>query len=256
MAVGKEEPMALTLGRLDAQLCIPPADGAFTADEVAGLPAPVQRYLRWAIAPGTRLAQAAHLQMEGRVKIGRWLPFRAEELLAPHAGFVWPARTLGLAGSDRCVDGHGALDWKLFGRVPVIHAEGPDVSRSAANRGAAEAIWVPTALLPRFGVEWDAVDHSHLVARYAMGGHPVEQHLHVDPGTGRLLRFHLDRWGDPDESGTWRPVSFGGDATAWSSFEGVSVPSAGRVGWYYGTPDFLPRGEFFRYEITGLRLVR
>ena len=50
-----------------------------------------------------------------------------------------------------------------------------------------------------------------------------ELHLHVDPGTGRLLRFHLDRWGDPDDSGTWGPVPFGGDVTGWSSFDELAL---------------------------------
>ncbi len=242
--------------QLEQSLLLPPAQAAFATDEVEGLPGPVQRYLRWAVLPGTPLARAARLRMRGHIKLGRWLPFSAEETLAPHAGFVWPASVLGvMAGSDRCVHGDGGMDWKLLGRRTVVHAEGPDVSRSAAERGAAEAIWVPTVLLPRFGVTWEAIDHSHLVARYGMGEHPVENHLHVDPDTGRLLRFHLDRWGDPDETGTWRPVPFGGDATGWRTFGGVTVPSAGRVGWFYGTRDFVPRGEFFRYEITGLELV-
>jgi hypothetical protein len=34
----------------------------------------------------------------------------------------------------------------------------------------------------------------------------------------------------------------------------VTVPAAGRVGWFFGT-DRWPGGEFLRYRITGLRLV-
>jgi len=245
------------ISELESRILLPPAAGAFGDDEIAGLPAAVQRYLRWAIAPGAPLARAAHLTMRGRLKIGRWVPFRATETLAPHEGFVWPARALGvIAGSDHCVDGAGAMDWKVLGRWSIVHADGPDVSRSASNRGAAEAAWVPTALLPRFGVRWEAVDESHLCARYAMGAHPIELHLHTEPGSGRLLRFHLDRWGDPDESGTWRPVPFGGDVTGWATFDGVTVPGTGRVGWWYGTPRFTTEGEFFRYELTDLELVR
>lgn len=42
--------------------------------------------------------------------------------------------------------------------------------------------------------------------------------------------------------------------TAYATFGGVSVPSAGRAGWFYGT-DRWPEGEFFRYRITALELV-
>lgn len=55
----------------------------FTDAEVAGLPDPVCRYLRAAIAPGTPLATAARIGMRGQIKLGRWLPFQAVELLAP-----------------------------------------------------------------------------------------------------------------------------------------------------------------------------
>lgn len=245
------------LEHLRSGLRLPAAPGEFDDGETAGLPEPVRRHLRWAIAPGTALAQAADLTMSGTIRIGRWVPFRAEETIAPHVGFVWPARAMGaMAGSDRFVDGAGAMDWRLFGRWPVLSSEGPDVSRSAAHRGAAEGMWVPTALLPRFGVEWRALDESHLCASTAMGEHHLDLHLHVDPATGRLLRFHVERWGDPDQTDTWRLLPFGGDVTGWATFDGVTVASAARLGWWYGSRRFWSDGEFFRYRLLDLRLVR
>jgi hypothetical protein len=101
------------------------------------------------------LAASARLRMRGHIKVGRWLPFRAHQILTPHLGFVWAAQAAGIiAGSDRYVDGNGGLDWKLLSLLTVAHAEGPDVARSAAGRSGAEAIWLPTALLPRFGGRW------------------------------------------------------------------------------------------------------
>ena len=38
------------------------------------------------------------------------------------------------------------------------------------------------------------------------------------------------------------------------SFAGVSIPSAGRAGWFYGT-DRWKEGEFFRSEIISYSLV-
>jgi hypothetical protein len=236
---------------------VPPAEGGFGEDELVGLPEPVQRWFRGAVAPGTPLARAARLRMDGRIRLGgRWFPFRAREVLAPHVGFVWPASVLGvLRGSDRFVDGEGAMDWRAFGRWSVVHADGPDTSRSAAGRGAAEGMWVPTSLLPRFGVTWRAEDASRIVARFTgMGGHPVEVHLQLRTD-GQVVRFWFDRWGDPDETGSYGVVPFGGDALAWATFDGITIPSEGRVGWWYGTPRFQ-EGEFFRYRITDLELVR
>jgi hypothetical protein len=102
----------------------------------------VRRYLETAIGPGAPPARCAPR-----------LPFFARQVLNPHEGFVWSARAAGvITGSDRYLDGAGAQDWKLAGLVTVAYGDGPDVSGSAAGRGGAEGIWVPTALLPRFRV--------------------------------------------------------------------------------------------------------
>ena len=133
--------------------------------------------------PGTPLAVCARLRMRGRIKVGRWLPFSAREVLNPHEGFIWSARAASvIAGSDRYFYGAGAMDWKLAGMVTVAHADGPEVSQSAAGRAGGEGIWVPTALLPRFGVTWSAADEGHVTARLHLGPAPVEIDLDLDQG--------------------------------------------------------------------------
>jgi hypothetical protein len=242
------------LSQLEGRLLEAAEPGAFSNAELDGLPEPARRHLAAAIAPGTPLAVSARLEMRGSIKVGRWLPFRARQVLNPHRGFVWAARAAGVvAGSDRCVDGVGGMDWKLAGLVTVVHAEGPDVSRSAAGRAGAEAVWVPTALLPRFGVRWSAAGADRVTARYRSGETPLEVSYRLD-GDGRIVSLVFDRWGDPGGSGAWAWHPFGGEITGYRSFGGVSVPSAGRFGWFYGT-DQWPSGEFFRYRLTGLQLV-
>jgi hypothetical protein len=240
--------------QVQEQLLRPPPPVGFTEAELDGLPDPVCRYLRAAIAPGTPLATAARLGMRGQIKLGRWLPFQAEELLAPHHGFHWSARAAGVvSGFDRYAGGQGQQRWKLLGLLPLMAADGPDLSRSAAGRAAGEAMWVPTALLPRFGVDWSAADDRHLSARWRIDDTEVELHLVVD-AEGRLRAGVFQRWGDPDHTGTWGLHPCGGEVTGSATFDGVSVPSTGRAGWFYGT-DRWSQGEFFRYQITSLQLV-
>jgi hypothetical protein len=96
----------------DTAQLVPDAAGTFTEAELDGLPDLVRRHLAAAITPGTPLARSARLRMRGRIRIGRWLPFRAREVLSPHDGFVWAARAAGVVtGSDRHVDGAGRSDW-------------------------------------------------------------------------------------------------------------------------------------------------
>ena len=224
----------------------------FSKSELEGLPGPVQRYLRFAIAPGTQLATSARLRMHGRIKIGHWLPFRARETLAPRSGFTWSAWAGGvITGFDRYAEGQGELRWKLLGVLPVMRAVGPDVTRSSAERAAAEAIWLPTTLLPRFGVQWEALDDRQLLARYQIDAVEFEARYRIETD-GRLVSMVCHRWGDPDQTGAWGPHPFGGEVTAYRTFGGLTIPSAGRFGWFFGT-DRWSDGEFFRYEITKLQ---
>src|SRR5918999_3339880 len=177
------------------QLARPPAPAGFSGAELDGRPQVVRRHLRAAIGPGTPLASSAQLGMRGQLRLGRWLPFQAEQVLAPHHGFYWAARVAGvISGFDRYLDGRGELRWKLRGVVPVTRAEGQDVARSAVGRVAGEAMWLPTALLPRFGVAWEATDDRHVTARFALEGIAVNLHYGL-ADDGRIGSVSFDRWG-------------------------------------------------------------
>jgi hypothetical protein len=244
----------LRRSELEGRLLQLPEPGRFSDAELEGLPEPVRRHLAQAIAPGTALATSARLQMHGRIKVGRWLPFRARQVLNPHHGFIWTARAAGvIAGSDRHIDGDGGMDWKLAGLVSVAHAQGPDVARSAAGRAGAEAIWLPTALLPRSGVHWSATADDQVSARIQVGATPVELRLRL-AAAGQLASLAFDRWGDPDNTGDFGWHRFGGEITGYRSFNGLTIPSQGRLGWFYGS-DRWASGEFFRYQITDLEPV-
>lgn len=230
-----------------------PADGTFDAAELAGLAGPVARYFETAIAPGTPLARTARIGMRGRIKVNRWIGFRGTELISPTAGFLWAVRAGPITGYDRYAGGEGEMRWKLLGLVRVMYAAGPDVSRSAAARAAGEGVWIPTALLPRFGTRWQATDDTHISSHHALGGHEITCHHTLDR-EARIVTTRIDRWGDPDRSGTYALHPFGVESTAWRTFGGLTIPTAGRAGWGHGTARW-PDGIFFEYEITSVEPV-
>jgi hypothetical protein len=146
------------------------------------------------------------------------------------------------------------MDWRFLGLVPLVRAGGEDISRSAAGRGAAESVWVPTSLLPRFGVQWSATDAHHISARYALDATDIEVHYTLDD-QAHLRSMTFDRWGDPAGTGNWGWHPAGFEVTRTTTFGGLTIPSAGRFGWFFGTGRW-PEGEFFRFRLTDLRLVR
>ena len=227
---------------------VAPAD-LFRQTYVADVPEPARRYLEHAIRPGTPLASAVRLRMRGSIKLGRWVRFEAEQVIHADRGFMWAARVPFLKsplirGFDRLVDGAGEMRWKLFGIVPIMSASGPDVTRSAVGRMEAEAIWLPARLV-QDDVRWTARDEHHAVATFR------DSHNSLDFGIddhGRLTSVMLQRWGNPD-GGAFRLVDFGGRIEAERTFDGYTIPSRVRVGWYFGTPRFETEGEFFRATI-------
>ena len=250
--------MSGTGRRADAerQLLVPAAGDVFGDVEVERCDEPVQRYFRAAIASGTPLARAARIRMRGSIKVVRWLPFRSDELLAPLHGYSWPATVAGglLRGSDTLAGGTASMTWKLLGIVPVIRAGGPDVVRSALGRVAAEGVWLPTAVLPRYGVRWVADDDRRIVADIPIGQEHARLRITMRDD-GRVRSARLDRWGDPDGTGRfgWHP--FGIEAAGSRTFPcGITVPAKGTGGWFHGT-DRWTDGEFFRYTISAITLV-
>jgi Family of unknown function (DUF6544) len=123
----------LSVHELETGITVPAIGGVFGEDELTGLPQTVKRYFRAAIASGRALTLAARLEMHESIRIaGRWLPFRATEVLAPHRGFVWSASVARglLVGFDQYASVLGAMRWKVKGLIPVVQADGPDVARS------------------------------------------------------------------------------------------------------------------------------
>jgi hypothetical protein len=226
-----------------------PATERFDASRVASIPEPARCYLEHAIAPGTLLASAVRLRMRGEIRIGRWLPFHAEQVIHAERGFIWRAAVprFGIPlirGFDRLVDGAGAMRWRLFGLFPVMVASGPDITRAAVGRVNAESIWLPSVPV-RDDVRWTARDNRKAAATFRHDSEPVE--FEID-GRGRAQSVRMRRWSNPG-GGAFRLVDFGGVLEAVATFGGYTIPSRVRVGWFIGTPRFEAEGEFFRAAI-------
>lgn len=217
-----------------------------------GLPVPAAAYLRHAIAPGTRLPSRVRLRMHGQIKLGKWLPFEAEQTIDAERGFWWEARMAGglISGHDMLDRGRAETRFRACGIVPLARASGPDVARSAFGRVLGEhAAWMPGNLIPDTGTRWYASSPRQAVALVPAHGTYSRLAVGVDDD-GTLREVSLARWGNPSgRAFGWVP--FGMRAEAESTFHGFTVTSQGRAGWWYGTYKWS-KGEFFRFTIDDL----
>ena len=216
----------------------------FDPATLASLDEPVRRYLTHAIRPGAAVPAGRRLRMDGRIKVGPWLAFDAEqELVRTGHAFTWRARAgLGrfrpLRVTDRYQPGSGSTEGRFLGRVRFMHADDADTARAAAGRAAAESIWDPTSLLPDNGVRWQAEDDDVVVARFDVPPEQAALRLGID-SAGAVRTVSIMRWSNAGQD-HFGPVPFGGVVHAERRFGDVVLPSEITVGWWYGTPRYEP----------------
>jgi hypothetical protein len=226
----------------------------FDPASLRALEEPVQRYLNHSLAPGAVAAGGRRFSMVGRIKVGGWLAFDAEQEMAQdgHA-FTWTARAgLGPIRPLRVVDryrlGAGSTEGRLLGRLRFMHADDQDTARSAAGRAAVESILDPTSLLPDNGVSWQAERDDLIVARFDVPPERAEVRLRID-ATGALRSVEIKRWGNVGQDG-FGYIPFGGDIHAERRFGDLVLPSELTIGWWYGTARYRP---FFQATIHDAR---
>ena len=217
-----------------------PRSAPFSPEELTDLPDPVAHYLTFALTLGQPFFRRARVDQAGRFRAdgqdAPWRPFTAVEhcTVAP-PGFVWDARIraaplLTVRVRDGYVAGSGAVLGKLAALVTVANQRGrPELNAAALHRYLAEAVWFPTALLPRAGVVWQAMDER--TARATM----------TDGATSVALEFHFGAQGEivsAYTSARYREVSGEDVPTPWRCeyrryvpVHGMMVPLEGEVAW-------------------------
>ncbi len=224
----------------------------FTPDMLAGLDEPVRRYFGHAISDGAALPSGVRMAMRGRIKVGLWLPFTAEQTVDGRS-FTWRARVgrgplTPLRVIDRYADGAGSTEGRLLGRVTLFHAEDVNTARSAATRAAIEGVvFAPPSVLPGRGVTWRAETDDVIVARFDLPPEQPEVRVQIDDH-GAIRHVSALRWGNAGEQ-TFRYIPFGGEIHSERRFGDLVVPSTLTVGWWFDTPRYAP---FFHAEISAV----
>lgn len=222
---------------------------SYAASDLAGLPAPVARYFTRVLRDGQPIITSARIQWDGEFNMGRpghdsWRPFTAVQEFVPGApGFVWDATIALPAGvpvyvRDSFIDGRAVMRGAVFGLVPVVGTEGtPTLASGALQRYLGEASWLPTALLPRQGVSWTAIDAHRARATLSAGDTTVSLDFRFDADGRNLSVFTPERFYD---DGSGAPVARPWQAThlAFDERDGVLVVTESRAEWH------LPSGTF------------
>lgn len=245
--------VALGLGRwrADAARAVerlietPPPSGTprrYDRAMLEGLPAPARRYFAFALTEGQPLVHRARIAWSGEFRLKAWAPFTATQLWrAEPPGFVWDAKIAMVPlvpahVRDGYAGGEGEMRAAVLGLVPIVDQRGSKtLAESALLRWLGEAVWLPTALLPRDGIAWSPVSDSTARVTVTDGACTASLELDVAPD-GRPLRARALRGRDVD--GTQVPTPWEGTyGPAFMVVNGMRIPAESEVAW------FLPEGR-------------
>lgn len=208
----------------------------FTLDQLDGLPPPVARYFRFALVSGQPVVRRVRIWHAGdfATRPGRWAPFTSvQHVTVRPPGFVWDA-TIWMGGlpvrvRDSYLDGEGSMHGAVGGVWPLVRQHGtPEMASASLMRYLAEAVWLPTALLPSAGVEWSPLDSTSSRARITVGGTTVSIDVHFGV-RGEIARVSAERYRDVDGTPVLTPWE--GLFSGYERVGGLMIPMAGEVAW-------------------------
>ncbi|NCA84146.1 MAG: hypothetical protein EOM83_01070 [Clostridia bacterium] len=232
-----------------ADLSIDNSSGFDQLELLKSYPEPVIRYFRHHLPNGIPGGDLISTRLRGIIKLVNWSYFKSTLYSHPLKGFLWEATVrmgiLPIKGFDYFDKNIGAMQWKLFGVIPVTKADGADVSRSAEGRARLESIFAPHLLIDP-GIKWEALDEHHITAQWSIHTEDQPIHLIIDD-QGALREIWMKRWGNPGEVKTFGYHTFGGHIDKEILYHGRLIPHKGSVGWWYGEKAW-DDGEFFRFE--------
>jgi hypothetical protein len=227
----------------------------FSFKSFDALPAPVARYFRATLKEGQPFIRTARMQQQGEFWMkGKWIPFTSEQYFsATPPGMIWDADMrmnplLNVRVRDSYVAGQGSMQVKLLALMPVVNElGGAELKAGALLRYLAEAVWLPTALLPSDHMQWSAIDEQRALATLTDSGLSVSLEFRFNDA-GEIISFYTPGryYREDDGSNVLQP--WAGYQRAYEERSGMRIPLEGGVEWQ------LPNGRlpYCKLKIIGI----
>lgn len=240
-------------GEIKVLLSVTPDSQQIVTDSaVSSLPEPVQRWLKASGVVGKPVPGHLKLLQKGALRTSpkqEGMPATAVQYFNTYEpGFVWQAdvkmmKVIDVAGRDKYLYGKGNMLIKAFSLVTMVDAKGDKMDRGAMLRYMSEICWFPSAVIRSY-MTWEAVDSNSAKATMTYNGISVSGIFSFDE-QGRMVSFSAKRYMEgKDEPQDWYiPIM------EWKTFEGITVPSKGKVIWKLAEGDF----NYYDWEVTDIR---
>jgi hypothetical protein len=225
----------------------------FSKQLVAGLPAPVQRYLLNVVPEGHENLRYAVLTQRARFRHrpgSPWFTVRATETISGmEPGFVWDAMLRHNAAWWRAAklsyvqgEGHGHI--KLYGAMTLQEYDGKETDTSMLFRFLSELVWIPTAFLPTKTLRWEPIDDRTSRAVISDGATRVNATFHFNDANEIERIVTSDKYRD-HKSG-FEQASFTMHCRTYKVIDGIKIPTEVEFVWNLESGDF----DYGHFTIT------
>jgi hypothetical protein len=222
-----------------------------TEADLAPLPEPVQRYLRYSQVLNKPKVRCAKVYQKGFLRLSpqqKWLPVEAVQyttLVGRYSRKWYATCRMGpltvIRGYDRYDNGVGQMLIRLLSLFTVADFHGPEVNMSAAIIFINDMVMWPTAFLSD-SIRWEPVDANSACAHVTLFDQQFSAMIYFNE-IGELVDFVTeDRYravGKDLERNHWS-TPFASYRTA----NGLRIPSQGSAIWH------LPEGEFLYIRVV------
>ena len=227
-------------------------------EDLAPLPAPVQRYLRAVGVVGQPRPRGLRARFVGRIRSGpsaAWMTFEARQvsfLDTLTRLFFMRASMSGLPVQvfHAFVGPRATMDVRVLGAVPMVHAEGAEMNRSETVTLLNDmAVLAPASLLSP-SIAWSALDDHRARASLTHEGITVAADL-VFGDDDTLVDFVSDDRLQSQDDGSFRLLRWSTPLRAPRAFGPLRLPSRAETRWH------PPEGEWVygEFELTELETI-
>lgn len=224
-------------------------------EDFDALPAPVAQYFRATLKEGQPFIRTAHIQQQGEFWMkSKWIPFTAQQYFsAAPPGMIWDAdmrmnALLDVRVRDAYVGGQGFMQGKLLALLPIMNEQGhAELKAGAMQRYLAEAVWLPTTLLPSENLQWSAIDETRALAMLTHAGLSVSLEFSFND-RGEIISVYTPGRYFREDDGSYVLKPWAGYHRAYEERSGMRIPLEGGVEWH------LPNGHlpYCKLKVIGV----
>lgn len=167
-----------------------------TEKDIAHLPEPVQKYLRFAKVLGRAKVDNVFIKGSGRIRSkpgGGWMKFYSEQqnfFKNPFRAFYLEAYKMGIPafGLHLYKDATASMVIKLLGLFKVVDARGPEMDQGETVTVFNDMCFMAPASLIDKNIAWEPIDPLHVNAVFKNGSINIRATLVFD-SEGKLVNF-------------------------------------------------------------------